>query len=151
MKSPRTLGSYTASTTSVSSVVSTMSNWMNSGSKWMEGVKNLVVGTKNLPVTRIVDQLMEHKTSGQMTDDYCYYDPKQLRPSDGRSTTHNKTPFTQAYVFVVGGGNYIEYQNLQDYCKRQQISKYITYGTSQLMNARQFLQQLTDLGSSDDH
>lgn len=31
---------------SCSSVVSTMSNWMNSGSKWMEGVKNLVVGTK---------------------------------------------------------------------------------------------------------
>jgi hypothetical protein len=47
MKSPRSgLGSYTESTTSVSAVVSTMSNWMNSGSKWMEGVKNLVVGTK---------------------------------------------------------------------------------------------------------
>ena len=48
----------------------------------------------------------------------------------------------QAYVFVVGGGNYIEYQNLQDYCHRQQTSRRITYGTSQLMNARQFLQQV---------
>jgi hypothetical protein len=153
MKSPRSgLGSYTESTTSVSAVVSTMSNWMNSGSKWMEGVKNLVVGTKNLPVTRIVDQLMEQKTSGQVTEDYCYFDPKQLRPSDSRSPSNSahKTPFTEAYVFVVGGGNYIEYQNLQDYCSRQQARRQVTYGTSQLMNARQFLQQLAELGSSDD-
>ena len=28
-----------------------------------------------------------------------------------------KTPFSDAIVFVVGGGNYIEYQNLQDYVK----------------------------------
>ena len=48
----------------------------------------------------------------------------------------------QAYVFVVGGGNYIEYQNLQDYCRRQQGAKRITYGTSELMNARQFLAQV---------
>ena len=43
---------------------------------------------------------------------------------------------------MVGGGNYIEYQNLQDYCKRQQGVKTITYGTSELMNARKFLQQV---------
>ena len=48
----------------------------------------------------------------------------------------------QAYVFVVGGGNYIEYQNLQDYCRRQQSVKKVTYGTSQLMNAAEFLQQV---------
>lgn len=28
-----------------------------------------------------------------------------------------KTPFSDAIVFVVGGGNYIEYQNLQDYVR----------------------------------
>jgi hypothetical protein len=149
LKSPKALGSYTASTTSVGSVVSTMSNWMSSGSKWMEGVKNLVVGTKNLPVTRIVDQLMEQKTAGQMTEDYCYFDPKQLRPSDTRSAPPSKTPFAKAYVFVVGGGNYIEYQNLRDYCQRQPSQRHVTYGTSQLMNARQFLQQLAELGSTD--
>ena len=47
----------------------------------------------------------------------------------------------QAYVFMVGGGNYIEYQNLQDYCRRQG-TRQITYGTSELMNARQFLAQV---------
>lgn len=46
-------------------------------------------------------------------------------------------------MYVVGGGNYIEYQNLQDYCKRQQQNvKTITYGTSELMNAREFLSQV---------
>jgi hypothetical protein len=44
---------------------------------------------------------------------------------------------------MVGGGNYIEYQNLQDYCRRQQSSKKITYGTSELMNALQFLTQVS--------
>jgi hypothetical protein len=43
---------------------------------------------------------------------------------------------------MVGGGNYIEYQNLQDYCRRQQSAKKITYGTSELMNAQQFLTQV---------
>ena len=45
-------------------------------------------------------------------------------------------------MFVVGGGNYIEYQNLQDYCRRQPVPKRITYGTSQLMSPRQFLEQV---------
>ena len=50
--------------------------------------------------------------------------------------------FLQAFVFVVGGGNYIEYQNLQDYCRRLQNTRRVTYGTSELMNAKQFLEQV---------
>ena len=48
-------------------------------------------------------------------------------------------------MFVVGGGNYIEYQNLLEYCRRGQFAKKITYGTSELMNARQFLHQVNIL------
>ena len=48
----------------------------------------------------------------------------------------------QAFVFVVGGGNYIEYQNLQDYCRRLQNTRRVTYGTSELMNAKQFITQV---------
>ena len=33
------------------------------------------------------------------------------------SVPRNKAPSTEAVVFMVGGGNYIEYQNLQDYAK----------------------------------
>lgn len=33
------------------------------------------------------------------------------------SVPRNKAPSTEAVVFMVGGGNYIEYTNLQDYAK----------------------------------
>lgn len=59
------------------------------------------------------------------------------------SIPKGRGPFQEAYVFVVGGGNYIEYQNLQDYCQQQQIPKRITYGTTELMDATEFLAQVT--------
>jgi hypothetical protein len=31
----------------------------------------------------------------------------------------NRQGFNDAIVFMIGGGNYIEYQNLQDYAKVQ--------------------------------
>jgi hypothetical protein len=75
------------------------SNLVNKASKFaMEGVKNLVVKQyvniiifvfyifhkfifKKLPVTKIVDNLMECRSSPE-TDDYRYFDPKLLRSTD---------------------------------------------------------------------
>lgn len=111
----------------------------------MEGVKNLVVKRHNLPVTRIVDHLMEFKNS-QETEDYHYLDPKQLKATD---IPRNRTAFQDAIVFIVGGGNYIEYQNLVDYAKQKTASgntKKVIYGASTLANAKQFLKQLSLLG-----
>jgi len=71
-------------------------------------------------VTRIVDELMEMKTS-QETEDYRYFDPKQLRVTDNSQIPRNRIPFQEAIVFMVGGGNYIEYQNLVDYTKVSKI------------------------------
>ncbi|XP_037098251.1 sec1 family domain-containing protein 1 isoform X1 [Syngnathus acus] len=117
---------------------------MNSGSQLvMEGVKNLVLKQHNLPVTRVLDNLMEMKSHAE-TDDYRYFDPKMLRGSES-SIPRNKNPFQEAIVFVVGGGNYIEYQNLVDYA-RSKTGKKILYGCSELFNASQFLKQLSQLG-----
>ncbi|CAL9686669.1 unnamed protein product [Knipowitschia caucasica] len=117
---------------------------MNTGSQFvMEGVKNLVVKQHNLPVTRILDNLMEMKSHPE-TDDYRYFDPKMLRGSES-SIPRNKNPFQEAIVFVVGGGNYIEYQNLVDYAKSKQGRK-VVYGCSELFNAAQFIKQLAQLG-----
>lgn len=69
---------------------------------------------QNLPVTKITEQLMECK-SGADTDDYLYIDPKLLKGGD--VAPKNRPPFQDAVVFVVGGGNYIEYQNLVDFTK----------------------------------
>lgn len=63
---------------------------------------------------------MEMKTS-QETEDYRYFDPKQLRVTDNSQIPRNRIPFQEAIVFMVGGGNYIEYQNLVDYTKVSKI------------------------------
>jgi len=120
---------------------------MSTGSQFvMEGVKNLVIGTKNLPVTRIVDAIMEHK-SNQDIDDYRYFDPKMLRPPDDNSSLRSRSPFDEAIVFIVGGGNYIEYANLRNFQNRHSSSpRKIIYGCSELLNASEFLKQLSQLG-----
>ncbi|XP_064599833.1 sec1 family domain-containing protein 1-like [Liolophura sinensis] len=127
--------------------VSMFSKLVSQGSQFvMEGVKNLVVKKHKLPATRIVDALMEFK-SHQDVEDYKYFDPKLLR-GDSSSIPRNKTPFQEAIVFMVGGGNYIEYQNLVDYAKSKSstIPKRVVYGCSDLVNANQFLKQLSKLG-----
>jgi hypothetical protein len=126
--------------------VNMFSKLMSQGSQFfMEGVKNLVIKRHNLPATRIVDALMELKTM-QDIEDYRYFDPKLLRADS--SIPRNKSPFQEAYVFVVGGGNYIEYQNLVDYAKGKSATspKRVVYGCSDLSNASQFLKQLSHLG-----
>ncbi|XP_014671139.1 PREDICTED: sec1 family domain-containing protein 1-like [Priapulus caudatus] len=128
--------------------VSMFSKLMADSSKFvMEGVKNLVVKKHKLPVTRIVDALMEMKPNDE-TDDYRYFDPKMLRASDSSSVPRNKQPYQEAFVFMVGGGNYIEYQNLVDYVKSRvgMGTKRITYGCTDLQNASQFLMQFGHLG-----
>lgn len=126
--------------------VNMFSKLVTQGSSFvMEGVKNLVVKRHNLPVTRIVDHLMDFKNSPEM-EEYHYLDPKQLKLTD---IPRNRSPFQDAFVFIVGGGNYIEYQNLVDYAKQKTASgstKRIVYGSTTLNNAKQFLKQLSLLG-----
>lgn len=121
------------------------SHLMNQGSQFvMEGVKNLVVKKHNLPITKLLDSLMELKSSSEV-ENYRYFDPKLSRavdPGAGRS----KMPYNDAIVFVVGGGNYIEYHNLMDYVKTK-TGKRVSYGCSELLNASQFLSQLSLLGN----
>ncbi|XP_076620047.1 sec1 family domain containing Slh [Colletes latitarsis] len=127
--------------------VSMFSKLMNQGSSFvMEGVKNLVVKKHNLPVTKIVDELMESRQSSQ-TDDYCYLDPKQRKQTE--VMPKNRPTFQDVIVFIVGGGNYIEYQNLMDYVKQKSgagVYKRITYGSTTFINAKQLLKQLSLLG-----
>ncbi|KAJ8971431.1 hypothetical protein NQ314_000687 [Rhamnusium bicolor] len=126
--------------------VSMFSKLVSQGSNFvMEGVKNLVIKRHNLPVTKIVDNLMDFKNSQEM-EEYLYLDPKQLKLTD---IPRNRSPFQDAFVFVVGGGNYIEYQNLVDYAKAKTTAgsaKRIAYGSTTLNNAKQFLKQLSLLG-----
>ncbi|EDQ88702.1 uncharacterized protein MONBRDRAFT_32644 [Monosiga brevicollis MX1] len=118
------------------------SKTLSQGASFLQGVKSLMPTSGDLPLTRIVDALMENRTS-ELVADYPYFDPK-------RGTTElprHRAPFDQALVFVVGGGNYTEFQNLQDYCKRHK-ERNIIYGVSQLVRPTEHLDQLSQLGKN---
>jgi hypothetical protein len=114
---------------------------------WKQGVKKLLPTSGDLPVTRIAESLMELKEN-EMTREYLYLDPKLLRGSGSGAVPKGRPPFDDAIVFVVGGGNYTEYQNLVDFSERSQGKRRIIYGTSELMNANSFLSQLSQLGKA---
>uniref|UniRef100_A0A673CG34 Sec1 family domain-containing protein 1 n=1 Tax=Sphaeramia orbicularis TaxID=375764 RepID=A0A673CG34_9TELE len=98
---------------------------MNTGSQFvMEGVKNLV--------------LKQHVS---LTLFICPYPENQAYNMDVNVGSSLRLVVFQAIVFVVGGGNYIEYQNLVDYAKSKQGKKVI-YGCSELFNAAQFIKQV---------
>lgn len=138
--------SYTNQVTDNSySAVNKFSSILSKSSKFvMDGVKNLGVKQQKLPITRITENLLEHKSSPE-TDDYRYFDPKLIK-SDGNRM---KTPINDAIVFVIGGGNYFEYQNLLDNSKPKStggVTKRILYGSTEFSNATQLIDQLTKLG-----
>ncbi|KAI9359511.1 Sec1-like protein [Pilaira anomala] len=79
----------------------------------LSGVKNLLPTRRELVVSKIVSDIMtppQNETS--KASDYLYFDPKVSKNS--RSPRQHKVTFQEAIVFVVGGGNYVEYQNLQE-------------------------------------
>uniref|UniRef100_A0A8C6TSL2 Sec1 family domain-containing protein 1 n=1 Tax=Neogobius melanostomus TaxID=47308 RepID=A0A8C6TSL2_9GOBI len=103
---------------------------MNSGSQFvMEGVKNLVLKQH---VSLILLSLFVIIPAVKPLLSVCSSIPR------------NKNPFQEAIVFVVGGGNYVEYQNLVDYSKSKQGKK-VVYGCSELFNASQFIKQVPTL------
>jgi len=114
------------------------------GTLFTAGVKALLPQTKELYVTRIVDAVMELKNDLGV-ENYLYFDPKVQKKMRQTAIPRKNTPFKEAIVFVIGGGNYVEYLNLQDYAKKQP-SKKIVYGSTELLNASQFIQQLREVG-----
>ncbi|KAG0312211.1 Vesicle trafficking between the ER and Golgi [Dissophora globulifera] len=114
----------------------------------LAGVKNFLPAKKDLPMTRIIESIMEPGGSGssnETNEEFLYFDPKVSRASNAKMP-RTRTPFQEAIVFVVGGGNYVEYQNLNEYAARQTIKKKITYGSTEVLSPKAFLQQLAVLG-----
>ena len=110
----------------------------------------------------------------QKTEGFLYFDPRSanargtMPPSakDARSGTaqsrgieasfgQRRQGFSEAIVFTVGGGSMDEYGNLQDWAKRTSGGagaastigrKRVIYGSTELVNAESFLQELGRLG-----
>lgn len=107
------------------------------------GVKNLLSSDRQLALTRIVEALMEGKPNPEI-DSYLVFDPRS--PKSGAGSSHLKGPFKEAMVFMIGGGNYMEYGGLQELAQRQQPVKHIIYGTTEILTGAEFVEQLTLLG-----
>ncbi|WVZ73017.1 hypothetical protein U9M48_021384 [Paspalum notatum var. saurae] len=106
------------------------------------GVKNLLSSGRQLALTRTVEALMEGKPNPEV-DNYLLFDPRAPRLGGGGQF---KGPFREAIVFMIGGGNYIEYRSLMELAERSQPSKHIIYGATELVNGVEFIEQLAELG-----
>lgn len=113
----------------------------------LSGVTNLLPSRRDLLCTRVVDSIMEGSNNIE-TDDYLTLDPRLSRGASAKTATAKtqRVTFQEAIVFVVGGGNYLEFQNLQDYAQRSSQKK-ITYGSTDIPTSKVFISQLEILGS----
>lgn len=103
-----------------------------------KGVKNLLSGGRQLAVTRAVEAMMDGKPTPE-TDDFCYFDPRSGKgaapPPPGAGGAKR-----EALVFVVGGGNYLEFQSLQELAGRNpQAPKTIVYGGTDILSGPDFI------------
>nr|XP_016491716.1 PREDICTED: SEC1 family transport protein SLY1-like [Nicotiana tabacum] len=109
------------------------------------GVKNLLSSDHQLALSRTVEALMEGKPNPEI-DSYLVLDPRAPKSSSGMSSSHLKGPFKEAIVFMIGGGNYVEYGSLQELASRQQPVKHVIYGTTEILSGGEFIEQLALLG-----
>jgi len=108
------------------------------------GLKNVLTSKKELAVCKILDALMDHKTSS-LTENFLYLDPKGTASgARGETAPRVRAPFRRAIAFVVGGGSYAELQALQELAQKQ--GRHIVYGSTDLVAPCQFAEELCHLG-----
>jgi hypothetical protein len=93
--------------------------------------------------TTVVENLCE-MTPDKEDESYLYLDPKVKGDVDvSKLQTMTRAPVREAIAFVIGGGCYGEYQNLQMLSNDR---RKITYGSTEILNPETFLEQLGQLG-----
>jgi hypothetical protein len=111
----------------------------------ISGVRNLLPTSKDLPITKIVESLLDPSPSGMSaSEDYLYFDPQMTRGSLTRPPKRNS--YDEAIIFTIGGGNYFEYGNIQDWVARSGGTKKVAYGTTDLCSPSKFLAECAQLG-----
>lgn len=93
--------------------------------------------------TLVVENLCEMK-AGSEDDDYLYLDPKVKGEVDiHKLRTMTRSQVREVVAFMIGGGCYAEYQNLQMVATE---GRTVSYGSTELVNATDFISQLGQLG-----
>lgn len=93
--------------------------------------------------TVVVENLCE-MNPGSEDETYLYLDPKVKTDVDVlKLRTMTRAPVREVIAFMIGGGCYGEYQNLQMLANDR---RKISYGSTELLDAGSFLSQLGQLG-----
>jgi hypothetical protein len=96
-------------------------------------------------VTRVVDNLSEGRACAE-DDSFCLLDPR-----NGDTVPEKGMRCSEVVVFMLGGGSYAEYDNLQELLKQKMSSggalRSLAYGCSELMSGDAFLTQINALGN----
>ncbi|KAK9287541.1 hypothetical protein L1049_015962 [Liquidambar formosana] len=108
------------------------------------GVKNLLSSDRQLALTRTVEALMEGKPNPEV-ETFLAFDPRAPKSSSGVGSSHLKGPFKEAIVFMIGGGNYVEYGSLLELARQQPV-KHVIYGATEILTGVEFVEQLALLG-----
>ena len=149
----------------------------------ISGVKNFLPANKDLTLTKIVESVMDPQNASSAaiarTEHYLYFDPRsanargsmpaaaraQPQPQSSPTTARGieasfgqrRQGFSEAIVFVVGGGSLEEYNNLQAFAGRASGGavaqaaaaprRRVVYGSTEILNAQSFVEhELAKLG-----
>ncbi|OMH84691.1 Protein sly1 [Zancudomyces culisetae] len=161
---------------SIGSKLSAIKDGTGLASGLFAGVKGFLPQDKDLPITQLVKSIMERPGNigtasassspmlggggiGGVGDNMIYLDPLSTSPpsfslfppADQGKFGHQQksviSSFQNCIVFVIGGGNYLEYQNLQDYANESSPRKFIIYGSTDIVNPEGLLKQFSELNS----
>ena len=111
--------------------------------KAADKVTNMLGKIHKHHATVVVENLCEFKGED---DTYVYLDPKVKGDVDVaklKATVMTRATVREVICFVIGGGSYSEYQNLQ---MLSSDKRRVTYGSTEVLNAASFLKQLEALG-----
>ncbi|CAO1639043.1 unnamed protein product [Sympodiomycopsis kandeliae] len=145
----------------------------------VSNVKNFLPAQKDFVITRLVGALMDpssvssNSQISQETKDWLLFDPQQRRGANVRGANSGTSTPTgpsnqvrnDAIVFVIGGGSYVEYNNLQEWASRNSLPtqpnsaigggagntsmgsgyKRITYGATEIVTPGDFVKVLASL------
>jgi hypothetical protein len=99
--------------------------------------------THKTRATQVVENLCEMKPNSEDYE-FLYLDPKVKGDVDINALrTMTRAPVREVIAFIVGGGCYAEYQNLQMVANERRT---VSYGSTELVTPYEFLAQLGQLG-----
>lgn len=116
------------------------------------GMRQLLPSQRLTPVTHAVKVLMDNKAAAPEDEGYGYLDPK-LAPTGavgGGGASRSRNPYSHAVCFVVGPGNYLEYQSLRQAIASSTSTtalgpRRVTYGCTEICTPADFVSQLAQL------